>query len=194
MHAIFGAFIAGAAMPRARNLHIGLAGKVEDVVIAVFMPLYFAFSGLRTDFTKLNDGQSWGIAFLVIVVASVGKLGGCSIASRISGLSWRESVGIGLLMNCKGLVELIVLNVGLDLGVISPVVRNACVASCGYLDEAEGPHAHTIASPDCNHVSHVILPFSLSAGVCDLRFHGADPDARHSAGPAVVVSARCNPR
>ena len=133
VHAIFGAFVAGAATPRTRQLHVGLAEKMEDLVVALLLPMYFTYSGLKTEFNALDDGAAWGLVLLVIAAATLGKLGGCSVAARITGLNWRESVGVGIFMNAKGLVELIVLNVGLDIGVISKPVFSVFVSKqCGW--------------------------------------------------------------
>jgi Kef-type K+ transport system membrane component KefB len=118
VHAIFGAFIFGLTIPPSHRLAIDLTEKLEDLVSIVFLPLYFAFSGLKTKINSLGDGSSWLMLLVVMVVAVGGKLAGCTFASRISGMKWRESLSVGILMNTKGLVELIVLNLGLEAGVI----------------------------------------------------------------------------
>jgi Kef-type K+ transport system membrane component KefB len=118
VHAIFGAFIFGLIIPPSHRLAIELTEKLEDLVSIVFLPLYFAFSGLKTKINTLGDTQSWLMLLLVMVVAVGGKLAGCTLASRASGMKWRESLSVGILMNTKGLVELIVLNLGLEAGVI----------------------------------------------------------------------------
>jgi len=118
VHAIFGAFIFGLTIPSSHRLAIDLTEKLEDLVSIVFLPLYFAFSGLKTKINSLGDGDSWLMLFVVLVVAVGGKMAGCALASRASGLKWRESLTVGILMNTKGLVELIVLNLGLEAGVI----------------------------------------------------------------------------
>ncbi|KAF9565112.1 hypothetical protein CPC08DRAFT_630409 [Agrocybe pediades] len=123
VHAIFGAFVAGIIVPREGGLAITMTEKLEDMVSIIFLPLYFTLSGLNTDLTLLNDGKKWGYTFAIIVTAFVGKFGGCTIASRyVAGFNWRESSAIGSLMSCKGLVELIVLNVGLNAKILSPTV------------------------------------------------------------------------
>jgi Kef-type K+ transport system membrane component KefB len=118
VHAIFGAFIFGLTIPPSHPLAIDLTEKLEDLVSIVFLPLYFAFSGLKTKINSLSDGPSWLMLLVVLVVAVGGKLAGCTFASRASGMKWRESLSVGILMNTKGLVELIVLNLGLEAGVI----------------------------------------------------------------------------
>jgi Kef-type K+ transport system membrane component KefB len=119
VHALFGSFVLGAAMPREGPLTSVLTEKMEDFVTVVFLPLFFAYSGLRTQIGLLDDSWDWLLCGLLVVVASLGKFGGVSLVSRLSGFSLRDSAAIGILMNTRGLMELVVLNVGLDLGVIS---------------------------------------------------------------------------
>jgi Kef-type K+ transport system membrane component KefB len=118
VHAIFGAFIFGLTIPPSHRLAADMTEKLEDLVSIIFLPLYFAFSGLKTKINSLGDGSSVLMLLVVLVVAVGGKLTGCTFASRVSGLKWRESFSVGILMNTKGLVELIVLNLGLEAGVI----------------------------------------------------------------------------
>ncbi|KAI0372319.1 hypothetical protein BV20DRAFT_1051050 [Pilatotrama ljubarskyi] len=119
VHAIFGAFLAGIIVPREGGLAIALTEKLEDMVSIIFLPLYFTLSGLSTDLGLLDNGITWGYTVAICALAYIGKFGGCTIASRLSGFSWREASTIGSLMSCKGLVELIVLNVGLSAGILS---------------------------------------------------------------------------
>ncbi len=88
----------------------------------MFLPAFFAFTGLRTQIGLLHGGADWAICLVIIIVASVGKFGGGTIAAWLTGLGWREAASLGILMNTRGLMELIVLNVGLDLGVLSPAL------------------------------------------------------------------------
>ncbi|KAG1814783.1 Sodium/hydrogen exchanger family-domain-containing protein [Suillus subaureus] len=122
VNAIFGAFLAGIIVPREGGLAIALTEKLEDMVTIVFLPLYFTYSGLNTNLGLLDDGITWAFTIAIICLAFLGKFGGCTIASRLSGFSWREASTIGALMSCKGLVELIVLNVGLSAGILSQKV------------------------------------------------------------------------
>jgi Kef-type K+ transport system membrane component KefB len=119
IHALFGAFLFGAMVPERGGLARALAEKLEGVVTVVLLPLFFAYSGVRTQIGLLDTADAWLICGLIIVVACVGKFGGTAIAARLSGLPARESVVLGVLMNTRGLMELIVLNIGLELGVIS---------------------------------------------------------------------------
>lgn len=119
VHAVFGAFLAGAIMPRESGLAHALAERMEAVVSTVFLPVFFAFSGLRTEIGLLSSPALWGICAVVLTAAIVGKFGGATTAARMVGMSWRDAIGVGILMNTRGLMELVVLNVGLELGVIS---------------------------------------------------------------------------
>lgn len=119
IHALFGAFLFGAILPRHGGLADALAAKIEDVVVVLFLPLFFAYSGLRTEIGLLDSAEDWLVCGAIIVAASAGKFGGSAIAARLTGLPWKEASVIGVLMNTRGLMELIVLNIGLDLGVIS---------------------------------------------------------------------------
>ena len=109
IHAIFGAFMVGLICPHEDGFAIKLTEKIEDLVCALFLPLYFALSGLSTNLGLLDDGITWAYVIGVISVAFVAKVAGGALAARIGGLVWRESFTIGALMSCKGLVELIVL-------------------------------------------------------------------------------------
>jgi Kef-type K+ transport system membrane component KefB len=109
VHAIFGAFLAGIICPHESGFAIKVTEKIEDLVSALFLPLYFAFSGLSTNLGLLNDGTVWGYVVGIIAVAFFSKFGGAALAARANGLVWRECFTIGSLMSCKGLVELIVL-------------------------------------------------------------------------------------
>ena len=119
IHALFGAFMAGAIMPensRFRNIFIE---KVEDVSVVILLPLFFVFTGLRTQIGLLNDPYLWKITGLIIFVGVAGKFFGSMIAAKFVGQSWKDSLSIGALMNTRGLMELVVLNIGYDLGVLS---------------------------------------------------------------------------
>ncbi|KAB2570565.1 K+ homeostasis protein kha1 [Lasiodiplodia theobromae] len=119
IHPIFGAFIIGLICPHEGGFAIKLTEKIEDIVGAVFLPLYFALSGLNTNLGLLNTGMTWAYVIGVVCVAFFGKFLGASGAARACGLVWRESFTIGALMSCKGLVELIVLNIGLQAKILS---------------------------------------------------------------------------
>ncbi|TFK26876.1 hypothetical protein FA15DRAFT_251347 [Coprinopsis marcescibilis] len=148
VHAIFGAFLAGLVVPREGGLAITLTEKLEDFVAIIFLPLYFTLSGLSTDLGLLDDGITWAFTIAVIVMAFVGKFGGCSVAARYAaGFSWREATTIGSLMSCKGLVELIVLNVGLSAGILSRRVFSMFVLEALVLTFATTPLVEWLYPP-----------------------------------------------
>jgi Kef-type K+ transport system membrane component KefB len=120
IHALFGAFLLGAIVPHDSLLARELTHRIEDLVIVLLLPIFFAFTGLRTQIGLLETASDWLLCLLIIAVACAGKFGGSAIAGRLTGLGWREASSLGVLMNTRGLMELVVLNVGLDLGVISP--------------------------------------------------------------------------
>ncbi|XWW99272.1 hypothetical protein V2A60_007281 [Cordyceps javanica] len=119
VHPIFGAFMVGLIIPRDDRFNIKVTEKMEDLIGALLLPLYFTLSGLKTNLGLLNSGLAWGYVFATTIVAFLTKIIGASVAARLNGLVWRESLTIGVLMSCKGLVELIVLNIGLQANILS---------------------------------------------------------------------------
>jgi Kef-type K+ transport system membrane component KefB len=122
IHAIFGAFLFGAVIPHDSRVAQELVDKLRDFITAVLLPAYFAFTGMRTQIGLVNGWEQWLVCLAIIAVATVGKFGGTLWAARLTGFGWRDSASLGVLMNTRGLMELIVLNIGLDLGVISPTL------------------------------------------------------------------------
>jgi Kef-type K+ transport system membrane component KefB len=122
IHALFGAFLAGVCMPQESDFRRRVQERLESFSGAFLLPLFFAFTGLRTQMGLLNDWGSVGICLGLVVVATLGKLGGSMLTARWSGMDWRDSFALGVLMNTRGLVELIVLNIGFDLGILSAKV------------------------------------------------------------------------
>jgi len=122
IHALYGAFMAGVIMPESLSFRKILVGKIEDVSLVLLLPLFFVFTGLRTEIGLLDTTHYWLIAALVILVAVAGKFGSTMMAARFIGMSWRNSLSIGAMMNTRGLMELVVLNIGYDLGVLSPQI------------------------------------------------------------------------
>ena len=120
VHAIFGAFLLGAIIPHRSATAHHVRERIEDVVRVLLLPAFFAFTGLRTQIGLVQGLDDWLMCLLIIAIATAGKFGGATLAARISGLDWRDSAALGILMNTRGLVELIVLNIGLDLGVLTP--------------------------------------------------------------------------
>lgn len=122
IHALFGAFMAGAIMPINTNFRNIFIEKVEDVALVLLLPLFFVYTGLRTEIGLLNDPYLWKVTGMIILVAIVGKFIGSAIAAKYVGQNWKDSLTIGALMNTRGLMELVVLNIGYDLGVLTPEI------------------------------------------------------------------------
>jgi Kef-type K+ transport system membrane component KefB len=122
IHALFGAFLAGVIMPANLSLRKLFTERVEDVSIMLLLPLFFAFTGLRTQIGLLNSANMWLICGVIIALAVIGKFMGGALAARMVGLSWKDGLSIGALMNTRGLMELIVLNIGYDLGILTPEI------------------------------------------------------------------------
>lgn len=122
IHALFGAFMTGAIMPDIGKIRKIIIEKIEDVALILLLPLFFVFTGLRTQIGLINDAYLWQITGLIIAVAVVGKFFGSALAAKVVGQNWRDSLTIGALMNTRGLMELVVLNIGYDLGVLSTEV------------------------------------------------------------------------
>lgn len=122
IHALFGAFMAGMIMPENQRFKHIFIEKVEDVALILLLPLFFIYTGLRTEIGLLDEPGLWLICLIIILVATAGKFAGSAIAAKLIGQNWKDSLYIGALMNTRGLVELVALNIGYDLGVISPVI------------------------------------------------------------------------
>ncbi len=121
-YAIFAAFLAGALMPGKARLVGTLHDRLARLLSVLFLPVFFAYSGIRTQVGLIDGAANWGLCAAIIAVACAGKFGGSVAAARLTGIGWRDSAALGVLMNTRGLVELVVLNIGLDLGVISPTL------------------------------------------------------------------------
>jgi len=120
LHALFGAFLAGVVMPQKKEFRDYLIVRLENFSSLFLLPLFFAFSGLRTHVGLLNDTTSWLVCLAIIGVATLGKLGGTMLTARLTGINWNDSFALGALMNTRGLVELVALNIGYDLGILPP--------------------------------------------------------------------------
>lgn len=122
IHSLFGAFMAGVIMPASFDFRKIVTDKIEDLSILLLLPLFFVITGLRTQIGLLNEGHLWISFGWILLVAVSGKFGGSALAARVVGQSWRDSLSIGVLMNTRGLMQLIVLNIGYDLGILSPEI------------------------------------------------------------------------
>jgi Kef-type K+ transport system membrane component KefB len=139
IHALFGAFMTGAIMPdipKFRNIFIE---KVEDVSVILLLPLFFVFTGLRTEIGLINDAYLWQITGIIVLVAVIGKFLGSALAARFVGQNWKDSLTIGALMNTRGLMELVVLNIGYELGVLSPKIFTMMVIMALVTTVMTGP-------------------------------------------------------
>ncbi|MBX9808483.1 MAG: cation:proton antiporter [Flavobacteriaceae bacterium] len=144
IHALFGAFMTGVIMPditKFRNLFIE---KVEDVSVILLLPLFFVYTGLRTEIGLINDPFLWKVTGIIILVAVIGKFFGSALAAKFVGQNWRDSLTIGALMNTRGLMELIVLNIGLDLKVLTPEVFTMMVIMALVTTSMTGPALNLI--------------------------------------------------
>jgi Kef-type K+ transport system membrane component KefB len=122
VHALFGAFIAGLVMPKSEPMIAEIVERIESLSLALLLPLFFAVTGLRTRIDLLTGLSLWGYTAAIIATAVLGKLAGAALTAKATGMTWTDSLALGVLMNTRGLVELVVLNAGLDLGVLSPAL------------------------------------------------------------------------
>lgn len=122
IHALFGAFLLGAIIPSESKLALHIRTRLQEPVLLLLLPAFFAYTGMRTRIGLIHDWSLVGITIAIVLVATLGKFGGTMIAARVCGETWRTSTSLAILMNTRGLMELIVLNIGLDLGIISPTL------------------------------------------------------------------------
>lgn len=122
IHSIFGAFLVGLIVPREHGFIIDITNKIEDLVHIILIPIYFALAGFKVNLGQLNTGKDWGYTIALIVIAVITKVFGGFVAAKLNGLLWRESLSVGVLMSCKGIVEIVVLSVGYNAGIITSQV------------------------------------------------------------------------
>lgn len=147
IHALFGAFLAGVIMPSLLELRERMINNIEHVALVLLLPLFFVFTGLRTEVGLLNDWTGVGICLGIIAIAVIGKIGGVTIAGRIAGETPRNSLAIGILMNTRGLMELVVLNIGYELGILSPEIFTMMVLMAIITTLMTGPLLNRITIP-----------------------------------------------
>lgn len=145
IHALFGAFLAGVMMPGDGAFQRLLRDRLETVSSVFLLPLFFAYTGLRTQIGLLDDAGAWAVCLLIIAVATLGKLGGTVLASRLTGFGWHDAFRLGALMNTRGLMELIALNVGYDLGILTPEIFAMMVLMALVTTAMTGPLLSLIA-------------------------------------------------
>jgi Kef-type K+ transport system membrane component KefB len=139
IHAIFGAFIYGAILPHESPIARQLLGRRTPVITLLFLPVFFALTGLRTEIGLVSSAAQWGICLAIVVLATAGKFGGTFVAGRAVGLPWGFAARLGVLMNTRGLMELVVLNVGMDIGVITPSLFTMMVVMALVTTAMTGP-------------------------------------------------------
>ena len=127
LHLLFGAFLMGAIMPKEQKFVRYVLDRFETITVTLLLPLFFAFTGLRTNIGLVKGQEMWMYCVLIVLVATIGKLGGSTLAARLTGMPLREAVGLGTLMNTRGLMELVILDIGLDIKVISPALFSMMV-------------------------------------------------------------------
>jgi K+:H+ antiporter len=148
IHALFGAFLLGAIVPHESLLAREMSRRLEDVVVVLLLPAFFAFVGLRTQIGLLHGATDWLYCGAIVLAACVGKFGGSMLAARLGGFGWRDACSLGVLLNTRGLMELIVLNIGLDLGVISPRLFAMLVIMAVVTTLATAPVLHLLRPGD----------------------------------------------
>ncbi len=153
IHALFGSFLAGVAMPSHGELRKSLRVRLEHFSSVFLLPLFFAFTGLRTQIGLLQEPAGWLICLALIAVATAGKLGGSMLAARMTGINWADSFALGALMNTRGLVELIALNIGYDLGILSPPIFTMLVLMALVTTGMTGP---LLGLSDALHARHAL--------------------------------------
>jgi Kef-type K+ transport system membrane component KefB len=164
IHAVFGAFLAGAVMPRGAAFVAAIREKLGDFTVVLLLPLFFAFTGLRTDIALVSGVEMWAWCGLIVLVAVAGKFGGCALAARLTGMPWRESAALGVLMNTRGLMELVILSVGLEAGVISPALFSMMVLMALVTTLMTTPLLHWIGARDLE-ADPAAIPSRQNAGV-----------------------------
>lgn len=145
IHALFGAFLAGVVMPSGIPFRTQVTDKIEDISVVLLLPLFFVFTGLRTRIGMLDSGHLWATCGWIILVAVAGKFGGSACSARLVGQSWKDCLSIGALMNTRGLMELVVLNIGYDLGILSQAIFTMLVLMALLTTMMTGPFLDWIA-------------------------------------------------
>jgi Kef-type K+ transport system membrane component KefB len=139
VHAVFGAFFLGAIIPSESRLAQQFLAKLREPVTVLLLPAFFAYTGMRTRLELVAGWEDWAVCGVIVLVATFGKFGGTLMGARWTGQSWRQAAALGVLMNTRGLMELFVLNIGLDLGIISPKLFSMMVIMAVATTIATGP-------------------------------------------------------
>jgi Kef-type K+ transport system membrane component KefB/nucleotide-binding universal stress UspA family protein len=184
IHALFGAFALGAVMPKDPGLTHDITDRLEDVTVVFLLPLFFAFTGLRTSIGLVSGMEMWLLTGLILLVAVAGKFGGSTIAARATGLPWREASALGVLMNTRGLMELVILSIGLELGVISPTLFTMMVLMAIITTFMTTPLLELV------YPARLIRQAQIGDGAEADAFRTLIPVSLPSAGPALLAVAR----
>jgi Kef-type K+ transport system membrane component KefB len=144
IHALFGAFMVGVIMPDNTNFRDVFIQKTEDIAVILLLPLFFVFSGLRTEIGLLNEPHLWLVTLIIILIAVTGKFVGSALTAKFVGQNWKDSLMIGALMNTRGLMELVALNIGYDLGLLTPQVFTMMVIMALVTTFMTGPALNMI--------------------------------------------------
>ena len=145
IHALFGAFLAGVVMPASIGMRNLLTEKIGDISVILLLPVFFAYTGLRTNIELLHERQLWILFVVILLVAVAGKFGGSALTAKLMGHSWSDSLSLGALMNTRGLVELVALNIGYDLGILSPQIFTVMVLMALATTMMTGPILDALA-------------------------------------------------
>lgn len=180
IHALFGAFLMGAIMPKGTEFVRAVTGRLEDLVTTFLLPIFFAYAGLRTQIGLLDGPELWWMTAGIVAVACLGKFGGAAIAARVSGMGWRESSAVGILMNTRGLMELVILTIGLEIGVITPAVFAMMVIMALATTVMTTPALHWVLPPAR------FAPMRDEAAAAERAFRVLVPIARPESGPGLA--------
>ncbi len=182
---IFGGFVMGAILFDQKEVGQAIRTRLHDFVAVFFLPIFFTYTGLRTDIGSVKGWLPWVLCLLVLLAASLGKFGGCALAARASGISWRDSAAIGVMMNTRALMELIVVNVGYDLGIIPRSVFFMLVVMAVTTTYITTPVLRRIVRGNAPAHNVVVSNVALS----DSRFDSVDLDRLKRAVGSSVIPA-----
>ena len=180
IRALFGAFLMGAIMPKEPAFVRALTERVEGLTVTFLLPIFFADAGLRTQIGLLDTPLLWGLTALIVLVACVGKFGGSTLAAAMCGFSWRESAAGSILMNTRGLMELVILTIGLQIGVITDAVFAMMVLMALVTTAMTTPVLHWVYPRQMFHTAPV------DEGTAAAEFGVVAPVARGESGPGLA--------
>jgi nucleotide-binding universal stress UspA family protein len=184
IHTLFGAFLAGVIMPAEINFRKTIIEKVEDVSLVLLLPLFFVLTGLQTQIGLLSSTAHWLVFGLVFLIAITGKFAGSTLAARFTGQNWHDSLSLGALMNTRGLMELVVLTIGYNMGILPPVIFTMLVLMAILTTFMTAPSLYIIhrlfpehktetVEVDSNRLSRILISFGpVQSGIKLLRIAG----------------------